>query len=444
MAGPIFSETAVPVAAARTPGEAYALLAFLIAMTLCLELARLPLIVLVDPVRRSFGVGDVEVSLLLGILSSAPFVIMSIAGGWLSDRYSRRLLLCLAAAFWVAGALICAGAQSFVMLAVGRVLIGVGAGMKLPVAMTWINDAFPPSRRGRAVGAFFVVLGCGPSLAIILAGVTQSAVESGLLAGLGLGQVEPWRATMALLALPSLVVGSLLWKLPDQRAPRGPSALETPIDGGWMPIGLFAVVIGGASLMAFVDAVNLGWVSTIFIRNYGFDARQAGVVFGVATMIAGLAGPLIGGSLGDRLFRRFGPRGRVALAGAAALACAPLLAAYLAMQPTVLGVALTLSGVCTVTALSLAYVTVQQILPPRSRGLGTGIMSATTTLVGSTGPTLVALTAARCCTADDGLIIAVVLVGGGAATLAGLLLLFCAMKLGAGESAPDVSPLRAR
>jgi hypothetical protein len=39
--------------------QGYILLFFMIFMTLSLELARLSLVVLVDPVRKSFGIGDV-------------------------------------------------------------------------------------------------------------------------------------------------------------------------------------------------------------------------------------------------------------------------------------------------------------------------------------------------------------------------------------------------
>lgn len=424
------------------PAQAYGLLAFMIAMTLCLELARLPLIVLVDPIRQTFGISDVQVSLLLGALSSVPFVLMSLVGGFLSDRTSRKLLLSAAVVLWVVGALVCATARDFGTLALGRVLIGAGAGMKLPIAMTWINDAFPPAKRGRAIGAFFVVLGTGPSLAIMLAGVVQGWAQAGTFAWSAAfpGGSEPWRSTMFLLALPSAAVLALLPFLHDRRS-RDAAIEGLPADDGrFTQFGLMALVVGAAALVTLVDAGNLAWVSTILIRDYAFDTARAGVVFGVATLIAGLAGPLIGGALGDALFRRAGPRGRVALAGAAALAIAPLLAAYLLGSSTVLVIALTLSGICTVTALSLAYVAVQAVLPQRARGLGTGVMSATTNLLGSTGPTLVALASEGA--GLGGLTVALTVVAGIASVMAAALFFTCAIRLGPAAGRPAGAPVR--
>lgn len=427
------------------PAQALGLLAFLIAATIAMELTRLPLIVLVDPVRHSFGIGDVEVSLLLGVLSSVPFVGMSLVGGFLSDRLSRKWLLGLAITTWTVGAIVCAMAPGFAAFAVGRVLIGIGAGMKLPIAMTWINDAFPPARRARAIGAFFVVLGTGPSLAVILAGAAYGwARTGGVAAAVALpGGGEPWRATIALLAVPSIAALLAIPLLRDTRAHETADEAVTTHDRPRARDGRLALLVAGAALMALVDAGNLAWVSTIFIRDYGFDAARAGAIFGVATLIAGLAGPMIGGALGDALFRRRGQGGRLLLAAGAALAIVPLLASYLLHVPSLLIGALTLSGICTVMALSLSYVMVQAVLPPRGRGLGTGVVSAATTLVGSAGPTLVAVVAERFGAAagasPGGLTIAVVIVAGGAALAAAVLFFVCALVSAPRDAQPVAS-----
>jgi MFS family permease len=163
------------------------------------------------------------------------------------------------------------------------------------------------------------------------------------------------------------------------------------------------------------------------------EAARAGLIFGTATMVAGFAGPLIGGALGDRLFNRFGPAGRVMLAAGAALTVVPLVACFLLGQPIVLIGALVLSGICIVSALSLSYVTVQAVLPAHSRGLGTGIMSATLALIGSTGPTLVALAAGPGKEATGTLTQAVTAVAASAALLAALIYMVCAILLRRGQ-----------
>lgn len=411
--------------------QGYILLFFMIFMTLSLELARLSLVVLVDPVRQSLGIGDVDVSLLLGILASVPFVAMSLIGGYLSDRVSRKLLLAVAALMWISGALICATAPNFTTLAIGRFMIGLGAGMKLPIAMTWINDAFPPARRGRAVGAFFVVLGTGPSLAIMLAGAVQGSVQSGLLSGLStsLAGGDSWRVTIGLMALPSILLLFVLPTLTDRREAVTASTQGESKSLWGVSVGLFLLIIVAAALISMVDGAILAWMSTILIREFGFETARAGFIFGIASMVAGFAGPLIGGALGDVLFNRYGPAGRVYLAGGAALMILPAVACYLLNMPIMLIAALVLSGICIVSALSLSYVTIQAVLPPTARGLGTGIMNAVLALIGSAGPTLVALVAAPRKEAPSTLIQAIVTVAASAAVLAAISYLVCAFQL---------------
>ena len=406
------------------------LLVLMVLITLALDLAKLPLNVLVDPVRKSFSITDVQVSLLLGVSLAAPFVFGSLGGGWLSDRVSRRFLLLTAMGMWAGGAVLSALARSFEVLAGGRVLLGLGAGVMLPIAMTWLNDAFRPEQHGRAIGGFFVVLGAGPSLAIMLAGVAQRSAESGVFAAWpGLAGMEPWRITCLLLSIPTIFSMPFVLGLRDERnsvknsvrnsAPASIQSMSNTIPA--VPFALFVALVLSVALVVVIDGANLAWMPTVFTRNFGYDAQQAGFLFGLITLIAGAAGPLIGGWAGDAVYRRFGVAGRVWLCAGAVSACTPLLAVYLLREPIGLVVALTASGIFTVTALSLGYVTLQVLLPPHRRGLGTGITSATTTLIGSAGPTLVAWTSEHWFGGSMALPQGIVLVGGVAALLAALL-----------------------
>lgn len=380
------------------PRESWSVLGAMIVLSITLNLVTLPLTQVVDPVRKSFGIDDVAFSLLIGAFFAVPSIIMSIFGGWLADRMSRRRLLIGAALLWTAGAVFSVLATTYEQLAMARVIVAIGAGVKFPLAMTWINDAFPPERRGKAVGAFFVVLGLGPAIGASIGGAVLHAAEAGRFASVPvLGALEPWRATLLVLALPTLA--SLPWvtTLPDGRpAAVGEIGTSTSLGSNdRFPFILLAAMVAGAALLSLADSANLSWLPTVLRRQYHFDARQTGFTFGLIATIAGTAGPMIGGIVGDAVYRRHGTSGRLWVCAGASLGCAPLLASYAGSNATVLICALAISGVFSVLALSLGYVAIQALLPPGQRGIGTGLANAMTQMFGAAAPTIVALTSAR-------------------------------------------------
>ena len=75
---------------------------------------------------------------LLGALSSGP----------LSSRYGRVLPLRLASIFFILGPLVSALAPSIPVMATGRFLSGVGAGVAVVVVPIYISEIAPPQSKG--------------------------------------------------------------------------------------------------------------------------------------------------------------------------------------------------------------------------------------------------------------------------------------------------------
>ena len=379
------------------PRDQYAVLVLMILLSVTLNLVTLPLTQVVDPISRTFGIDDISFSVLMGAFFAVPSMVMSVLGGWLADRTSRRSLLLVATLLWTTGGVWSALAPTYEQLAAARILVAIGAGIKFPVAMTWINDAFPPDRRGKAIGAFFVVLGLGPAIGASVGGLVLQAGEAGGLSSLSLlGAGEPWRATLLVLALTNLLVAPWLLTLRDARPSRPVSnAPREARSSSAFPVGLLIAMVAAAGFLSLADTANLSWLPTVLRREYGFDARQTGLAFGVIATIAGAVGPIAGGVAGDAVFRRHGTQGRLWLCCASTFLCAPLFLSYVGKSSVVLVVALTLSGLLTVLALSLGYVAIQALLPPHRRGFATGLASATTQVFTAVAPTVVAFSSAR-------------------------------------------------
>ena len=90
--------------------------------------------------------------------------------GWLGNVLGNRNLLLLSLLVFVAGSVLCGLAWSGPVLIAFRVLQGLGSGAVLPMAMTFVTQAFPPLQRGLAVGLYGLGVSCGPIIGPVLGG----------------------------------------------------------------------------------------------------------------------------------------------------------------------------------------------------------------------------------------------------------------------------------
>lgn len=82
----------------------------------------------------------------------ATYGLMYLGGGWLMDKLGTRLGFGLIMIFW---SLACAShgfAANFIMLAVSRLLLGVGEGGGFPAATRAVAEWFPLKERSTAMG----------------------------------------------------------------------------------------------------------------------------------------------------------------------------------------------------------------------------------------------------------------------------------------------------
>lgn len=145
-----------------------------------------------------------------------------IIGGRLGDLYGHRTMYVMGLLLFGATSLLCGLAPSAGWLVAARILQGFAAAAMIPQVLAVINTAFPPQRRGWAMGWFGVAGGTGAILGQILGGVF---VQSG--AG-GLG----WRLIFLInvpIALVTLFAALAL--VPQTRRKDAPK-LDTPAAAG--------------------------------------------------------------------------------------------------------------------------------------------------------------------------------------------------------------------
>jgi EmrB/QacA subfamily drug resistance transporter len=170
------------------------------------------------------------------------FAVCLLPAAAIGDRYGRRRVFAFGlVAFSVASAA-CALAPDVTTLVVFRALQGVGASLIAPLAIALVGAAFPPERRGAAMGA--------------LQGLTGLSVASGPVIGGAVAQGIDWpwifwlNVPIGLLAAP-LVLAKIPERLDDRDATR---RIDVP--------GALLVTLGALGIVwALVRGNDAGWGS---------------------------------------------------------------------------------------------------------------------------------------------------------------------------------------
>lgn len=101
-------------------------------------------------------------------------VIAIPSAAWLGSLLSKRILFGVGMATFLVGSVLCGLAGSFEMLIAFRVLQGLGAGLVMPTAQSMLFEAFPPDKRGMAMGIYGMGAIMGPAIGPTVGGYLVS------------------------------------------------------------------------------------------------------------------------------------------------------------------------------------------------------------------------------------------------------------------------------
>ena len=119
-----------------------------------------------------FGVSGALVGMMITIFGIGR-LCANLPAGILSERYGRRLFICLGPATIAVGAVGAAIVSTFVMVLVWRFVQGIGSGIYMTVSATVLMQVARPGERGRVMamyqGSLLVGAGIGPAIGGFLA-----------------------------------------------------------------------------------------------------------------------------------------------------------------------------------------------------------------------------------------------------------------------------------
>jgi EmrB/QacA subfamily drug resistance transporter len=104
------------------------------------------------------------------------FAVLLITGAALGDRYGRRRLYAVGLGLFAAASAACALAPDVGTLIAARAVQGAGSALIMPLGLALLSAAFPPEKRGAAIGIFSAITG----LAVASGPLVGGAIVEGI------------------------------------------------------------------------------------------------------------------------------------------------------------------------------------------------------------------------------------------------------------------------
>jgi EmrB/QacA subfamily drug resistance transporter len=126
-------------------------------------------------IRSHFGASVTQLQWTVNAFS-LTFAVLMMTASVLGDRFGRRGMFTTGVGLFTLASAACAVAPSIGCLIAARALQGAGAALVAPNGMAMLTTAFPPARRGWAMGILSSVIG----LAVLSGPVVGGAITQGL------------------------------------------------------------------------------------------------------------------------------------------------------------------------------------------------------------------------------------------------------------------------
>ena len=213
--------------------------------------------VAVPDVMGAFGVGQDQVQ----FIATAFFATMTtslLISPWTVEKFGVQLTFSVSLVLFALGSMISTFSPNLPAIIFGRVVQGFASGVLQPLVMMSLVHAFPPERRGLAMGLFSLGIVCAHGVGPYLGGLTIDAYN--------------WRLIF-LLPLPIVAFAFVMGLL---FLPRRAAGTDAPFD--WMGFLLLSVSIF-CMMTAIANGQRDGWLSnTILLTSLVFLVSGAGFI----------------------------------------------------------------------------------------------------------------------------------------------------------------------
>lgn len=230
------------------------------------------------------------------------YAAFSPIGGYVADRFSRRLTICGSLFVWSAVTWGTGQVTTYNELLWARTLMGLSEAFYMPAALALIADYHIGATRSRAVGLH--------QMAIYL-GVIAGGFGGYVAATPELGWRFAFTACGAFGMIYALPLVALLRDAPKADQPTADSA-RSPLGAGreLLTNVSFLLLVLYFTLPAIAGWIVRDWMPAILKKEFRLGEGQAGVAATLYWQVAAIVGAVVGGGLADR-WMRHNLRGRI-------------------------------------------------------------------------------------------------------------------------------------
>src|ERR687887_176368 len=295
-------------------------------------------------IRRDLGASVEQLEWTVNAYNLS-FAVLLITAAALGDQYGRRSFYAIGLGLFAGASALSALAPSVGWLIAARALQGAGASLVLTLGLALLSAAFPPERRGTAIGLFSAVTGIAVAIGPLVGGAIAQGIDwewifwlnvpiglfrsrafsagnaaifftlaslfgavfffaQMLQTGLGYGPFEaglrlmPWTITFITVAP---VVGSLVDRFGERPFMVGGLTLQA-LGMGWIALiadqglsysqFLLPSIVAGIGVSMAIPAAQNSVVGSVALEDVGKAAgansmmRELGGVFGIAVAVA--------------------------------------------------------------------------------------------------------------------------------------------------------------
>jgi len=228
------------------------------------------------------------------------YAVVSLVGGYLADRFSRRLTICGSLFVWSGVTLWTGQVTTYNELLWARSLMGFSEAFYIPAALALIADYHTTGTRSRAVGLHQMAIYCG---------VIGGGFGGYVAADPDLG----WRFAFTACGIFGMVYAVplvLLLRDAPRSGERDATATPAAAVRALATNVSFILLVLYFTLPAMAGWVVRDWMPAILKKEFGLGEGKAGVSATLYWQVAAIVGAAAGGYLADRWMRR-SDRGRV-------------------------------------------------------------------------------------------------------------------------------------